>query len=128
MRRYIVGAVVIVGVGVAASLFILPSSKEIETQKSVAAEQRADAAPAIDLTKVDVEAEYNQGHRSFQVIAALADKRVAAGDRPAAIKLLEEYVAANQTDTQGRKKLAEQYQLAGRQGDYNTQLEAIAAA
>jgi cellulose synthase operon protein C len=121
MRKYVVAAVVVVGVGVAASIFVLPNSSDI-------VRQQATDVQAIDLGKVDVDAEYAQGRRSFPIIAALADKKIAAGDRPGAVTLWEEYVAANPNDAQGRKKLAEQYQLAGRQDDYNKQLEAIAAA
>ena len=121
MRRYIVAAVVLVGVGVGVSLLLIPDSID-------QALQQATDSKAVDVGNVDVEAEYAQGRRSFPIIAKLADKRVAAEDRPAAIKLWEEYVAANPTDIQGKKKLAEQYQLAGRQDDYNHQLEAIAAA
>lgn len=121
MRKYVVAAVVVVGVGVVASLFVLPDSSDI-------VRQQATDVTAVDMGKVDVEAEYAQGRRTFPIINGLADKKIAAGDRPGAIALWEEFVNANPKDTQGRKKLAEQYQLAGRQDDYNKQLEAIAAA
>lgn len=121
MRKYIIVVLVLVVIGVGISLLLIPNSSDVVTMQ-------AKDIQTVDLGNVDVEAEYNQGRRSFPIISALADKRVNAGDRPAAIKLLEEYVAATPNDVQGHKKLAEQYQLAGRQADYNTQLEMIAAA
>ncbi len=121
MRKYVVAAVVVVGVGVAASIFVLPNSSDM-------VRQQATDVQAVDLGKVDLDAEYAQGRRTFPIISGLADKKIAAGDRPAAIALWEEYTAANPNDAQGHKKLAEQYQLAGRQEDYNKELVAIAAA
>lgn len=121
MRKYIVAAAVVVGVGVAASFFVIPNESNMVTQQATDVRQ-------VDLGKVDVEAEYAQGRRTFPIIAGLADKKIAAGDAPAALKLWEDYVASNPNDAQGHKKLAEQYQLAGRHDDYNKQLELIAAA
>lgn len=121
MRKYVIAAVIVVGVGVAASLFILPNNTDMMRQQSTDMQ-------AVDLGKVDLEAEYTQGRRTFPIIFGLAEKKIAAGDRPGAITLWEEYVKANPNDAQGRKKLAEQYQLAGRQEDYNRELEAVAAA
>ncbi len=121
MRKYIVIALVLLAAGLGISFYLIPSASEV-------AGQQAQDAKSVDLGKVDIEAEYAQGRRSYPIIAALADKRVASGDRAAAIKLLEEFVTANPADVNGRKKLAEQYQLAGNQAGYNQQLEAIAAA
>lgn len=121
MRKYIIVAAVLVIIGVGVSFLLIPDASDV-------AVMQAKDVETVDLGKVDIEAEYAQGRRSFPIIAALADKRVEGGDRPAAIKLLEEFVAANPGNVQGHKKLAEQYQLAGRQADYNTQLEAIANA
>ncbi|MES2984662.1 MAG: hypothetical protein V4735_05695 [Pseudomonadota bacterium] len=121
MRKYIIIALVLLVSGIAISLYVLPTAGE------VAATQNR-GAQTVDLSTTDVEAEYTQGNRSYPIVAALADKRVAAGDRPAAITLLEEYVTANPADVNGRKKLAEQYQLAGNQAGYSLQLEEIAKA
>ncbi len=121
MRKYIVIALMLLATGVAVSIYIIPNSSEV-------AVMQAKDIQTVDLGNVDVEAEYAQGRRTYPIIAALADKRVAAGDRPAAIKLLEEYVAANGADVNGRKKLAEQYQLSGNQAGFHQQIEAIAAA
>ncbi len=121
MRKYIIVALLLVAVGIGVSFFLLPSEQDVQI-----AQQRDQQT--IDLGNVDVEMEYTQGRRSLPIISALADKRITEGDRPAAIALLEEYVAANPNDVQGRKKLAEQYQLAGEQAKYNAQLEAIANA
>lgn len=126
MRKYIVIAVVLVAAGVGISLTLLPSKEELATQQQQAATQGAVVPVALD--GAAAEAQYTQGDRSFAVISALADKRVAEGNRPEAIRLLEEYVTANPVDIAGRKKLAEQYQLAGDGVKYNEQLEAIAAA
>jgi TolA-binding protein len=129
MRKYVVVAVVVAAVGVAGGLYLLTNNADMATQHSPTNPMASTAPSApLDLSKVDIEAEYAKGQRTFPIIAALADKRVADGDRPAAIKLLEEYVAANPKDGQGHKKLAEQYQLAGRQEDYNKELVALANA
>lgn len=121
MRKFIIVALVLVAIGVVASFYLIPGEGDV-------AVMQARDQQTVDLGNVDVEAEYAQGRRSYPIVAALADKRVTEGNRPAAVTLLEEYVTANPNDMNGRKKLAEQYQLAGRQVDYNTQLEAIAAA
>lgn len=121
MRKYIVIALVLVAGGVAVSVYLIPKEAEI-----TAAQSPTQAAP--DLSQVDVEAEYAKGNKSLPIVAAVADKKVAAGDRPAAVKLLEEYVTANPADINGRKKLAEQYQLSGNNAEFNKQIEAIAAA
>lgn len=121
MRKHILIALVLLAGGIAASIYLIPSARE------VAGLQAADMQ-AVDLGKVDVEAEYAQGRRTYPIISALADKRVAAGDRPAAIKLLEEFVAANPNEVAGHKKLAEHYLAAGNMAGYNQQLEAIATA
>mgnify|MGYP000323010340 CR=1 FL=1 len=121
MRKLIVAAVVLVIIGVAASLFLIPDKNEVVAVQARDAETIASGA-------VDVEAEYNQGRRTFPIVAGLADKRVGEGNRDAAIALLEEFVKVNPENVNGRKKLAEQYQLAGRQEDYNKELELVAAA
>jgi tetratricopeptide (TPR) repeat protein len=121
MRKFIIVALVLVAVGVGVSLYLIPNSGDI-------AVMQAHDVQNVDLGAVDVEGEYNAGRRSFPIISGLADKRVNEGNRPAAITLLEEYVTANPNDVQGRKKLAEQYQLAGDNAKYNEQLEAIANA
>lgn len=121
MRKFIVLALLLVAVGIGLSLYLIPSKGE------VAIAQQRDVS-TVETANIDVEAEYNQGRRTFPIVAGLADKRVAEGNRPEAIRLLEEYVAANTSDLQGRKKLAEQYQLAGDNAKYNEQLEMIAAA
>ncbi len=119
MRKLILVALALVVLGVGVSFLLIPNEKDIVNTQ---------ARDVVMVTQgnVDVEAEYNQGRRTFPIISGLADKRIAAGDRPGAITLLEEYVKNNPSDVNGRKKLAEQYQLAGRQQDFNTQLEAIA--
>ncbi len=119
MRKYIVVALLLVIAGVGVSFFLLPNKQDVQIAKQ--SDQQT-----IDMGHVDVEAEYNQGRRTYPIISALADKKVAAGDRPGAIKVLEEYVAANQNDANGHKKLAEQYQLAGDQAKYNAELIALA--
>jgi TolA-binding protein len=121
MRKYIIIALVLLAIGVGVSLYVIPTANEVASMQNRDIE-------TVDLGNVDIEAEYAQGRRTFPIINALADKRVAAGDRPAAIALLEEYVTANPADVKGRKKLAEQYQLAGNNEAFNQQLEAIAAA
>ena len=123
MRKYIIIALVLLGSGIAASLYLIPSSKEVAGGGASSA-----SLQTVDISKVDVEAEYTKGNRSFAIVVALANKRVAAGDRPAAVKLLEEYTAANPTDVNGRKKLAEQYRAVNNKEGYNKELEAIAAA
>jgi len=119
MRKYIIVALVLVAAGVGASLFLIPSQNDTEHAK-------ARDLQTISVGNVDVEAEYNQGRRSIAIVAALADKRVAEGNRPAAITLLEEFAKINPTDAMGHKKLAEQYLLAGRQADYNAQIQLLA--
>ena len=120
MRKYIIAALLLVIAGVGVSLFLIPN--QADTDRAQARDQQS-----ITVGNVDVEAEYKQGRRSYSIVAALADKRVTEGNRPAAITLLEEYEKANPNDARGYKKLAEQYQLAGRQADYNAQLVALAA-
>jgi tetratricopeptide (TPR) repeat protein len=121
MRKYVLIAVILVILGVGVSFLLIPTETEV-------AQLQARDNQQIDLGNVDVEAEYTQGRRSFPIINALVDKRVNEGNRPEAIRLLEEFVASNTTDINGRKRLAEQYQLAGDYAKYNAQLEAIAAA
>ena len=123
MRKYIVISVVVVAVGVAASLYILPDQKE-----SIAPSSPNQPITAATAPNVDYETEYTKGNHNFSIVAGFSDKKVAANDRAGAVKLWEEYVAANPNDVQGHKKLGQQYQLSGRQGDYNAQLEIIAAA
>ncbi len=121
MRKYIVLALILLVAGIGISIYLIPTTRE------VAGMQTVDTA-AIDLGKVDIEAEYAQGRRSYPIIAALADKRIAEGKRDEAIKLLEEYALANPLDANGHKKLAEQYLAVGNMQGYNAQLDAIATA
>jgi thioredoxin-like negative regulator of GroEL len=121
MRKYIVVALILLVTGIGISIYLIPTTRE------VAGVQSADTQ-AIDLGKVDVEAEYAQGRRTYPIVAALADKRLGEGKREEATKLLEEFVTANPTDVNGRKKLAEYYLAAGNMEGYNAQLEAIATA
>lgn len=121
MRKFILIALVLVALAVGVSFFLIPSDTEVQ------ALQARDAQTVVT-QNVDVEMEYNQGRRTLAIVSGLADKRVGEGNRPEAIRILEEYVAANPNDVQGRKKLAEQYQQAGENAKYNAQLEAIAAA
>lgn len=121
MRKYIVLALILLVAGIGISIYLIPTTRE------VAGMQNADAI-AIDLGKVDIEAEYAQGRRTYPIIAALADKRVAEGKRDEAIKLLEEYALANPADANGHKKLAEQYLAVGNMAGYNAQLDAIATS
>jgi tetratricopeptide (TPR) repeat protein len=121
MRKYVVVASVLVATGVGVSFLLIPNEGDVAVMQSKDVQ-------TINTGNIDLEAEYNQGRRSFPIMSALADKKIAAGDRPGAIKVLEDYVASNGADAKGHKKLAEQYQLAGRQADYNAQLEAVAAS
>jgi hypothetical protein len=123
MRKYIIAAFLLLGTGIGISLILIPSKEEI-----AAGPTTAPAAQALDVSTMDVEAAYAGGDRRFAVVAAFADKKIAGGDRPGAIAILEAYVNATPNDAQGRKKLAEQYQLAGNRAAYLQQLEAIAAA
>lgn len=120
MRKYIIIALVLVALGIGASLFLFQNQSETD-------HARARDQQEIDLSNVDVEAEYNQGRRSFPIVSALADKRINEGNRAAALAVLEEYVKANPNDALGHKKLAEQYMLSARQADYNNELVALAA-
>lgn len=121
MRKYILVALILVALGVGVSFLLIPSESEVS-------ELQARDSKQIDLGNIDLEAEYAQGRRTFMIINALVDKRLAEGNRPGAIELLEEYVGNNPKDVNARKRLAEQYQLAGEFKKYNEQLEAIAAA
>lgn len=121
MRKYIIIALVLLVGGVAASIYLIPSAREVAGAQSLDVQ-------AVDLGNVDIEAEYAQGRRTYPIIAALADKRAAAGDRPAAIALLQEYVTANPNDINGHKKLADHYRAAGDMAGFNKEIEAIAAA
>ncbi|MFZ4541215.1 MAG: tetratricopeptide repeat protein [Rickettsiales bacterium] len=121
MRKYIIIALVLLVGGIAASIYLIPTAREV-------AGMQATDMQAVNLGNVDIEAEYAQGRRSYPIIAALADKRAAAGDRAAGTKLLEEFVASNPNDINGRKKLAEFYLAGGNMEGYNQQLEAIATA
>ena len=120
MRKYIIVALLLVAAGIGVSFFLLPSEQDVQIAQ--ARDQQT-----IDMGNIDVEAEYNQGRRSYQIITALAEKRVAEGKREEGLKLWEEYVAANPIEAMGRRKLAEYYQVAGRQADYQAQIDAIAA-
>ena len=119
MRKYIIVALLLVAAGIGVSFFLLPNANDVQIAQ--ARDQQT-----IDMGNIDVEAEYNQGRRSFQIISALADKRIAEGKRDEALKLWEEYVAANPVDAPGRAKLAAAYMDAGRQVDYAAQVEVLA--
>ena len=119
MRKYIIIALVLLVIGVAVSIYIIPSASEVVSMKT-------SDVKAIDLGNVDIEAEYQQGRRTYPIVAALADKRFMSGDKGAAVKLLEEYVASNPNDVSGLKKLAEMYQATGNMDGYNKELEIIA--
>jgi protein involved in temperature-dependent protein secretion len=121
MRKYVLAALVLAVLGIGISFLLIPTEGEVQ-------QLQARDSVQIDLGNVDVEAEYNQGRRSFPIVNALVDKRITEGDRPAAIKILEEYVTASPGDVNAHKKLAEQYQLAGDYPKYNAQLEIIAQA
>lgn len=121
MRKYIIVALILVVLGVGVSFLLVPTQDEVM-------QLQARDATQVDLGNIDVEAEYAQGRRSFIIINALVDKRLTEGNRPAAITILEEYVATNPKDVNGRKRLAEQYQLSGDYLKYNQQLEEIASA
>ncbi len=121
MRKYILAALVLLAAGVGISIYLIPTEREV-----------VGGTPAlqqpVDVTKIDVEAEYNAGKRSFPIVSGLADKRVAAGDAKAAVAYIEGYVTANPKDVSGLKKLAELYLLVNNRTGYNQQLEFIAAA
>ncbi len=119
MRKYIIIALVLLVIGVAVSIYIIPSASEVVSMKTSDIQQ-------VDLGKVDVENEYNQGRRSYPIVAGLADKRFGAGDKAGAVKVMEEYVAANPNDVSGLKKLGELYQATGNMEGYNKELETIA--
>lgn len=121
MRKYILVALVLVIIGVGASLLLIPNEADV-------AVMQARDVQAIDVGNVDVEAEYAQGRRTFPIMNALFQKRMAEGKRDEGIKLLEDHVKESPNDVQIRKLLAEQYQLGGQFKEYNEQLEAIAAA
>lgn len=121
MRKYIFVALILVALGIGVSFLLIPTEQEIS-------DLQARDAVQVDLGNIDIEAEYAQGRRSFVIINALVDKRLEEGNRPAAIALLEEYVAGNPKDINARKRLAEQYQLAGEYMKYNEELAAIADA
>jgi Flp pilus assembly protein TadD len=121
MRKYVLVALVLCVLGVGVSLLLIP------TQDEVVMLQQRDVAQ-IDLGNIDLQAEYNQGRRSFPIVNGLAEEKVDQGDRPAAIALFEEYVRANPKDVNGRKALAQHYLLLGDMQKYNAQLEEIAVA
>lgn len=119
MRKYIIVALLLVAAGIGVSFFLLPDAQDVQIAQ--ARDQQT-----INMGNIDLEAEYNQGRRSFQIIDALAQKRVGEGKPEEALKLWEEYVAANPIDGPGRAKLAEAYADAGRMDDYNTHVAALA--
>jgi len=121
MRKYIVLALILLVAGIGISIYLIPTTREVAGMQNV-------DTMAIDLGKVDIEAEYAQGRRTYPIVAALADKRIAEGKREEAIKILEEYALANPTDANGHKKLAEQYLAVGNMAGYNAQLDAIATS
>ncbi|MFZ4125805.1 MAG: tetratricopeptide repeat protein, partial [Rickettsiales bacterium] len=121
MRKYILVALVLVVIGIGASLMLIPNEQDV-------AVMQARDVQTIDLGNVDIEAEYAQGRRTFPIINALVDKRIDEGNRPAAIALLEEYVVANPQDMNGHRRIVEQYQLAGNQAKYQEHLAIVASA
>lgn len=121
MRKFIVIALILLAAGVAISLYLIPTAREVVGGSP-------SEVTAVDPTKIDVEAEYAKGTRTYPIVAGFADKKAAAGDRAGAVKLMEDYVAANPNDVLGHKKLAEQYQAAGNTEGYHKELEAVAAA
>jgi predicted Zn-dependent protease len=122
MRKYILVALILVLIGIGASFLLIPSASDM-------AVMQAKDIQTVDLGNVDVEAEYAQGRRSFPIIKALVEKRInAEGNRPAALTLLEEYLATNPNDPEAMKLLAEQYMLSGRTEDYNLQIKKLAEA
>lgn len=120
--KYIAIALVLLAAGVGVSFYLIPSESEVAAVKAQA------PAAAVDLSKVDVAAEYTKGNRSFAIVNALADQKVAAKDVAGAVALLEEYTKANAADGAGYKKLAELHLLAGNQQGYATALDTLAKA
>ena len=96
MRKYVVVASALVATGVGVSFLLIPNEGDV-------AVMQAKDVQTINTGNLDLEAEYNQGRRSFPIMSALADKKIAAGDRPGAIKVLEEYVASNGADAKGHQ-------------------------
>ena len=119
MRKYIIIALVLLVIGVAVSLYIIPTASEVVSMKTT-------DTKAIDLGKVDIDAEYAQGRRTYPIMAALADRKAAANDRAGAIAIMQEYVTANPNDVSGHKKLAEEFQANNDMASYNKELEVIA--
>ncbi len=122
MRKYIIVALVLLAGGIAASLYFIPTSQEAGGM------QAAGAALQQNVAGLDLEAEYAKNNRSLAIISALADKRAAEGKRPEAVKLLEEYVAANPNDLNGHKRLAKEYLAASNNEGYYKELEFLAKA
>ncbi len=122
MRKYIIIALVLLAGGIAVSIYLVPQTRE------VAGAEGGAGAVLEDVSNLDLEAEYAKNHRTLAIISALADKRDAEGKRPEAIKLLEEYVAANPADIGGHKRLAKEYLAANNNEGYYQQVEFLAKA
>lgn len=116
MKKYIVITILVI-IGVAASLFLIPGTNEIALMQLK--DRRYDEA------RESYEKKRAEGKLTVDVVSALTDLYLQYGAVDEAIGVMEEFVAQNPTSLQARKELGKLYQYAQRPDDYLRNLEEV---
>ncbi len=118
MRANILVVLLVLLVGIGASLLLIPHSGELALQKF--RDRDYYSARAV------YEQRYAAGDRSGTTVMPLTRLSLAQGDLERAIALTEEFVAAEPSSVEARELLNRLYQDAQRPGDYLENLKALA--
>ncbi len=118
MRANILVVLLVLLIGIGASLLLIPHSGELALQKF--RDRDYDSARAV------YEQRYAAGDRSGTTVMPLTRLSLAQGDVDRAITLTEEFVAAEPSSVEARELLNRLYQDAQRPGDYLENLKALA--
>lgn len=118
MRANILVVLLVLLVGIGASLLLIPHSGELALQKF--RDRDYDSARAV------YEQRYAAGDRSGTTVMPLTRLSLAQSDVERAIALTEEFVAAEPSSVEARELLNRLYQDAQRPGDYLENLKALA--
>ncbi|MBK1838345.1 tetratricopeptide repeat protein [Azospirillum sp. YIM B02556] len=118
MRANILVVLVLLLVGIGASLLLIPRSGELALQKF--RDRDYDSARAV------YEERYAAGDRSGATVMPLTRLALAQGDVERAIDLTEAFVAAEPSSVEARELLDRLYRDAQRPGDYLENLKALA--
>ncbi len=123
MRKVYLIIVLLIAVGIVASLYLIPSEKEVAVinYKEQVYDFNKDAYKA----KESLLAQLESGDLSVDVVSALVDIYLQEGNVDEAINITERFVEENPTNIEARKQLGTLYQYAQRPDDYIRNLEEI---